>query len=488
MAANLIIDLNTPLPPNDVDPLDLALAPPDDETPDQRTAREKLEREAIQRSRCIDAELRAAKATMKRYKSAIKILVLGQSLSGKSTTIKNFQLTYAQKTWAEERASWRAVILLNLVRSVNIIVEVLKEARASERDTADDSQPQPEAHNKHPSTTTTEQHRSVLLRLAPLKEIEKDLKVFLGAGSSEPETNSHSIEDDAQTKFRLELNKVGSQEFSVHSSSGWKSVLDQIRNPQLGKESQLHRVACQVVSSCKDDIRWLWNDSVTQEILHNRNLRLEDSPGFFLEDIGRIAALDYQPSDADIVRARLRTTGVQEHRFKLDRSNGTTVDWIMYDVAGTRSSRAAWIPYFHEITALIFLAPLSSFNERLAEDDRVNCLEDTFVLWRLLSANKILANVQLILFLNKTDLLRKKLEQGIRVKKYIPEFDKANDYDTVATWFRRVFKRIYVDNTQSKRPFISHFTSVVDTQATAQTLQAVQATILRNDMTEAGLM
>lgn len=58
--------------------------------------------------------------------------------------------------------------------------------------------------------------------------------------------------------------------------------------------------------------------------------------------------------------------------------------------------RAAWIPYFHEITALIFLAPLSSFNERLAEDHRVNCLEDTFVLWRALSSNKILANVQLV--------------------------------------------------------------------------------------------
>jgi len=58
--------------------------------------------------------------------------------------------------------------------------------------------------------------------------------------------------------------------------------------------------------------------------------------------------------------------------------------------------RAAWIPYFHEITALIFLAPLSSFDEHLAEDNRVNCLEDTFVLWRVLSGNKILANVQLV--------------------------------------------------------------------------------------------
>lgn len=83
MASNIpVIGPHTPLLPNDVDPLDLALAPPDDETPEQRAAREKLEREAMQRSRRIDGELKAAKAKMKRYKTAIKILVLGQSLSG----------------------------------------------------------------------------------------------------------------------------------------------------------------------------------------------------------------------------------------------------------------------------------------------------------------------------------------------------------------------------------------------------------------------
>ena len=39
----------------------------------------------------------------------------------------------------------------------------------------------------------------------------------------------------------------------------------------------------------------------------------------FLDDIDRITAPEYAPSDQDIVRARLRTTGVQEHHFKLDR-------------------------------------------------------------------------------------------------------------------------------------------------------------------------
>jgi hypothetical protein len=35
----------------------------------------------------------------------------------------------------------------------------------------------------------------------------------------------------------------------------------------------------------------------------------------FLNDIERIAARDYEPSDNDVIRARLRTLGVQEYSF-----------------------------------------------------------------------------------------------------------------------------------------------------------------------------
>lgn len=38
----------------------------------------------------------------------------------------------------------------------------------------------------------------------------------------------------------------------------------------------------------------------------------------FLNDVDRIAARDYEPSDNDIVRARLRTLGVQEYNIKFE--------------------------------------------------------------------------------------------------------------------------------------------------------------------------
>lgn len=38
----------------------------------------------------------------------------------------------------------------------------------------------------------------------------------------------------------------------------------------------------------------------------------------FLDDVDRIATRRYEPSDDDVVRARLRTVGVQEYSLKFE--------------------------------------------------------------------------------------------------------------------------------------------------------------------------
>lgn len=38
----------------------------------------------------------------------------------------------------------------------------------------------------------------------------------------------------------------------------------------------------------------------------------------FLDGIERIASRDYSPTDDDVIRARLRTVGVQEYKLDLD--------------------------------------------------------------------------------------------------------------------------------------------------------------------------
>ena len=92
--------------------------------------------------------------------------------------------------------------------------------------------------------------------------------------------------------------------------------------------------------------------------------------------------------------------------------------------------RAAWYPYFDDCDAIIFLAPVSSFDERLSEDRRVNRLEDSFMLWRAVAASKLLARTAIVLFLNKCDLLERKLRAGVRVRDFVHSYgDRPNDVE-----------------------------------------------------------
>ena len=48
-------------------------------------------------------------------------------------------------------------------------------------------------------------------------------------------------------------------------------------------------------------------------------------------------------------------------------------------------------------------------------------------------SNRLLANVNIILFLNKCDLLKGKLEAGVSLAYHMPSYrDRPNDYDSVS--------------------------------------------------------
>lgn len=62
-----------------------------------------------------------------------------------------------------------------------------------------------------------------------------------------------------------------------------------------------------------------------------------------------------------------------------------------------RQQRGGWASHFDNINSIIFLAPISCFDQRLAEESKVNRLEDSLVIWKNICTSKFLVNVQLIL-------------------------------------------------------------------------------------------
>lgn len=71
------------------DPLSHVLRPPPDESPDARAQRIAQEEDAVKRSRAIDEQLANDRKAFEERKRAVKVLLLGQSESGKTTTLKS---------------------------------------------------------------------------------------------------------------------------------------------------------------------------------------------------------------------------------------------------------------------------------------------------------------------------------------------------------------------------------------------------------------
>ncbi|KAF7307491.1 hypothetical protein MIND_00543600 [Mycena indigotica] len=469
-------------PMEDIDPFANAIAPPQNETPEDREVRMQKERAAKQVSDAIDAELSKEQAYEKKRPKPVKILLLGQSESGKSTTLKNFQLLYEPKAFRAERGSWRAIIQLNVVRSVHIVLDAITRAQ----------NPHDRPPSERSSISSQDSFRidaellALKMRLVSLLDVEKLLMKRLSVpGEVEPtERPMTSLSRRHQPK-----------EIAVNSSVAWQGAFR--RNGAATSNDGDNMIDWDdpddpgvVLHSCRDDLKRLWEHPTVQAILDKQCIRLQESAGFFLDSIDAVTSLRYIPTDDHILRARLKTLGVSEHRMRLsDPTGGMSRDFRIFDVGGTRSLRAAWVSYFDDMDAIIFLAPISAFDQVLTEDPTVNRLADSYKLWTTIVASKLLQKTNVILFLNKIDIMHAKLASGIRLADFVDSYGRRpNDFDSASRYLKKQFNAILKQNSPAPRIFYCHLTNAIDTKSTKYVLAGIKDMLMRFHLQESHLI
>lgn len=75
---------------------------------------------------------------------------------------------------------------------------------------------------------------------------------------------------------------------------------------------------------------------------------------------------NYKPSDQDILRSRVKTTGITEISFPVD-----DLLYKVFDVGGQRSERRKWIHCFENLNAVVFMVSMSEYDQVLREDESV---------------------------------------------------------------------------------------------------------------------
>uniref|UniRef100_A0A8C4X2L8 Guanine nucleotide binding protein (G protein), alpha transducing activity polypeptide 2 n=1 Tax=Erpetoichthys calabaricus TaxID=27687 RepID=A0A8C4X2L8_ERPCA len=114
-------------------------------------------------------------------------------------------------------------------------------------------------------------------------------------------------------------------------------------------------------------IKRLWVDTGVQACFERAaEYQLNDSASYYLNQLDRITAENYLPNEQDVLRSRVKTTGIIEEQFCFK-----DLQFRMFDVGGQRSERKKWIHCFEGVTCIIFCAALSAYDMVLVEDDEV---------------------------------------------------------------------------------------------------------------------
>ncbi|CAJ0968347.1 unnamed protein product [Ranitomeya imitator] len=227
-------------------------------------------------------------------------------------------------------------------------------------------------------------------------------------------------------------------------------------------------------------IRRLWKDAGVQECFgRSREYQLNDSASYYLNDLDRISQANYIPTQQDVLRTRVKTTGIVETHFTFK-----DLYFKMFDVGGQRSERKKWIHCFEGVTAIIFCVALSDYDLLLAEDEEMNRMHESMKLFDSICNNKWFIDTSIILFLNKKDLFEEKISRSPLTICY-PEYSGSSTYEEAAAYIQCQFEDL--NRRKDTKEIYTHFTCATDTKNVQFVFDAVTDVIIKSNLVECGL-
>ncbi|GAA5868054.1 hypothetical protein JCM3774_001582 [Rhodotorula dairenensis] len=248
---------------------------------------------------------------------------------------------------------------------------------------------------------------------------------------------------------------------------------EQVADPRTGD----------MLPEIRDAIIAMWADPATKEVVGmSSRFQLNDSAEYFFAAMPRVGAEGYKPTDQDILRTRVRSTGIVEHAFDV---RGQKLRVL--DVGGQRSERKKWIHCFEGVNMLIFVAAISEYDQVLFEDSTVNRLAEATMLWESVANSRWFERSSFVLMLNKTDIFAAKIRGGgPPLVEYFPDFTgPAGDLDAAKQYMKHKFISL---SRQKDRGLYVHLTCATDTDQTRVVVGAVMDQVLTRLLSEVGLI
>ncbi|KAI9199720.1 G-protein alpha subunit [Polychytrium aggregatum] len=228
-----------------------------------------------------------------------------------------------------------------------------------------------------------------------------------------------------------------------------------------------------------ESMKSLWADPGTQKCMERANeFQMLDSIIYFMSNIDRIATPGYIPTNDDALRARIMTTTITENRFDI-----MGLEYRIYDVGGQRSQRKKWFSFFDDCIAVIFLAAVGSYDQLCSEDNETNRMVEALTLFDAICNNPLLSTTAMIIFMNKIDLLKEKLESK-PLGNYFSDYTGPDEITSALSYFGTKFAEV---NRYPDKKLYIYSTQATDTSQVATVFVTVRTIITKLNLQKSGL-
>mmetsp|Transcript_2806 Transcript_2806/g.6530 ORF Transcript_2806/g.6530 Transcript_2806/m.6530 type:complete len:364 (-) Transcript_2806:191-1282(-) len=230
-------------------------------------------------------------------------------------------------------------------------------------------------------------------------------------------------------------------------------------------------------------IHELWNDPAIRETWEWRHLmQIPDTADHFFVQALILGKEGYIPSEDDVLRARVRTSGVVENTFTIQDNQ-----FAMYDVGGQRSERKKWVHQFEDVSCVLFVVSISAYNQVLFEDGITNRMVEALHLFDEICNSEWFQRSSMVLFLNKSDLFVEKIKKfPITDCPALKDFEgDLQDFEQTAKFIEEEFLLL---NKSALKTVFPHVTCATDRHNVAVVFNSVKDTVLKQSLEQAGLV
>ncbi|EAY13558.1 transducin alpha subunit, putative [Trichomonas vaginalis G3] len=200
--------------------------------------------------------------------------------------------------------------------------------------------------------------------------------------------------------------------------------------------SQMDAFSCEFTEEIAEQLKELWQDGSIQEAFsHKDETIIPDHMDYFFNKIDKIVQEDFQPSDEDILKARIRTIGIDKVTINCD-------DALIriYDVGGQKSERSKWEKCMSEVQGVIFCVSFAEFDKPMFESPEIPRIQDALSIFEQVTHKEKFQNAPFFVLCNKYDAFSDRIKNTDAFSKTFPQYQgNPHDPDECAKFMTELF-------------------------------------------------